>query len=329
MSNFAKTICIVLLFAVTVSAQEISAVKLSDDVLVVSGGGGNITVIKTSDGLLVVDTFISPKLATEAKKLIEQHFPDQPVRFVVNTHYHWDHTFGNQVFSDALIIAHINDSDRVRKDYAERVAEIHSSGDRIKELEAQLSQPAGLSADKATEIKKELETLRQTQEQYGNFVLTPASMSLDGSARLEHGGKTFWLLHFGPGHTDGDLVILDVQDRVLIMGDLVFNHMFPYIDINAGADIQNWLSTLQKLIDRSGEYDHVVPGHGDTGDVQVLKDMKSQLVDLWQAVADARKQGLTLQQAKEKITLDQYKDYGRQDSLQENIEACWLMKDKK
>lgn len=328
MKKVIGSICIVLLFTVAISAQEISAKKISDDVLVVSGAGGNITAVKTSDGLLVVDTFISPATAKEAKRLIEQNFPGQPVRYVINTHYHWDHTFGNQVFSNALIIAHINNSDRVRKDYAERAAEIASSGDRIKELEAHLSQHAGRDTEEAKKTAEELERLKRTRENYGDFVLTPAPMSLDGGARLEHGGKTFRISHFGPGHTDGDVVILVVEDRVLIMGDLLFNHLFPYIDVNGGADIKNWIATMQKLIAKSDKYEKVISGHGEVGTVQALEDMKSQLKDLWAAVADARKRGLTLEQAKEQIKFEQYKEYGRFDALPGNIEACWKIMDK-
>ena len=322
------SILVVLLFATVASAQDITSEKIQDDVLVVMGAGGNITAINTSDGLLVVDTFLSPSTARKARAEIEKAFPGVPVRYVINTHYHWDHTFGNQEFKDALIIAHINNSDRVRTRYSERAAEYAGSAQKISDLEKHLAEHAGKDPEKAEEVKKELERWRGIRENYGEFELVPAPFSLDGGARIEHGGKTFYIYHFGAGHTDGDVVVFSKEDRVLVMGDLLLHHSLPFIDYRAGADVPNWIATLSKLIAKADTYETVVPGHGAVGTVQALRDKKGYLQDLWDAVKNAREKGLTLDQAKEQITLEKYKDYGWRQQLPANIEACWNMMEK-
>lgn len=316
---------LLVLAAAMLQAQEITSKKLQDDVLVVTGTGGNITAVDTGDGLLVVDTFISPSTGRAARAEMEKHFPGVPIRYVINTHYHWDHTFGNQVFKDALIVAHINNSDRVRADYAERASEIQGAAGRIKELEAHLAQHAGKESDKAEEITEELERLKRMRENYGDFELVPAPFSLEAGARIELGGKTFHLFHFGPAHTDGDIIVLDAEDRVLVMGDVLFNHMLPYIDVNGGADIVNWIDTLSRLIGMADRYDAVVPGHGEVGDVQALRDKKQYLQDLWDLVAKARADGMTLEQAKEQLKLEKYSEWGRQAAWPDNIEEAWLI----
>lgn len=304
-------------------AQELTVTAVQDDVLVVSGGGGNVTAVRTAEGVVVIDSFVSPAAGAGARALIEKQFPGAPIRYLINTHHHWDHTFGNQIFRDALIIAHINNSDRVGRDYAERAAEYAGSAGKIADLERHLAEHAGADPAKIEELKKELERWQGIRRNYGDFALTPAPFSLESGARLEFGGKTFHLLHFGKGHTDGDIVILIPEDRLLVTGDLLFHHTIPYIDVPAGADIDNWAATLGRLIGRAAEFDTVVPGHGLVGTADALRDMRAYLLDLRAAVQQAKAAGTSLEQAKTEITLDQYKGYARYNALPANIEAAW------
>ncbi len=311
----------IVLVAVVAWSQEIAMEKIADDVLVLTGGGGNITAINSDKGILVVDSFISPKAAQQARDLIEKQFPGKKIRYLVNTHFNLDHTFGNQVFRDTEIIGHINNS-KWWGFYDELIDRVRASGDRVKELEAKLNS-VEQGTQEAEKIKRELEEWKQNQENYKDFVLTKANLDLDGNLDLRLGNKTIRILHFGPGHTDGDLVLLAEEDRVLIMGDLLFCHSVPYIHSHAGADVLNWVKSLDKLLQMSEKYDIVVPGHGGVGTKQILEEQKSYLLDLWQAVVTAFKSGVSLDQAKAEIKLEKYKDYDRYNSLDTNIEACW------
>lgn len=273
---------IVLFLATALSAlsQPIQTTEITDDVIVVHGGGGNITAVRTDDGILVTDSFISPEAAREARDLIEKHFPDATIRYLVNTHHHSDHVGGNQCFKDVAIVGHRN-------------------------LER------GMMRERAA-AKAESE----------DYVATPPAVQISANTTIKLGGKTFEILHFGTGHTDNDLVVLDRQDKLLIMGDLLFVRKC-YI-MNSGSDVKNWIATLDKLMIRSDRYQYVVPGHGAVvTDASALKQLQDYLVDLWTAVTDAHRKGLTLEEAKQEIRLEEYAEYGDYDQLGLDIEVCW------
>jgi glyoxylase-like metal-dependent hydrolase (beta-lactamase superfamily II) len=91
---------------------------------------------------------------------------------------------------------------------------------------------------------------------------------------IKLGGKTVRLIHPGRGHTDGDLVALFVEDRVLHTGDLFFNGRYPNIDLEAGGTVQEWSATIDRLLALEGEYDHVIPGHGPLTDAAGLRQFQ-------------------------------------------------------
>jgi len=321
-------LCTLFLAAVP-QEPEIKSEPLSDTVLVLTGGGGTVTAVAGRDAVAVVDSFISPAAARKARKLIEE-FSYKQIRYLVNTHYHYDHTFGNQVFADAAIIAHPNCVRRVREQYAERAAELAAAGVRVKQLEKKFRETVEHDSAKAGELKAELDRERRIASQYKGMVLTPAPAALTGSLTIELGNKSLQLLNFGPGHTDGDLVAYVPRDNLLIVGDLVFNYSIPYIDVDAGADILGWISVLEKLYEMCDADTRVVPGHGEVGTRQALSDMRDYLRDLWKAVGAARTAGKTLEQAKTEVKLENYSSYGRYESaLASNVEAAWKLYDKR
>jgi len=115
------------------------------------------------------------------------------------------------------------------------------------------------------------------------------------------GGKTIRLLHPGRGHTDGDLVALFVEDRVLHAGDLLFNRFYPNVDLEAGGSVREWPHTL----DRAAEYDFdkVIPGHGEVADRESISRFRAFLTDLWGQANDAARRGWSLDQALEGVQL--------------------------
>lgn len=278
-----KTIVLSTLFLATALAalcQPIQTTEITDDVIVVHGGGGNITAVRTDDGIVVIDSFISPQAAREARDLIEKHFPDTPIRYLVNTHYHADHVGGNQCFKDVAIVGHSNLERRMMRDHAE------------------------------------------TKAESDEYVPTPPTLQISSNTTIKLGGKTFEILHFGTGHTDNDLVVLDRQDKLLILGDLLFVRKC-YV-MNSGSDVKNWIATLDKLMIRSDQYQYVVPGHGAVvTDASALKQLQDYLVALWTAVTEAHRKGLTLEQAKQEIRLEEYADFEDYDRMGLDIEVCW------
>ena len=328
MRLFTLLFAVISLAALPQQQLEIKAEPLSDSVLVVTGGGGNVTAVVGREGVVVIDTFTSPAAARLALEKITE-FSHKTVRYVINTHYHADHTFGNQIFADAAIISHPDCAKRVAESYAERAEQYAAAPERVRQLEAEFRDAIESDSQKAAKIKEELDRQRELAALYKGMVLTPAPITSDGGMTLDLGDKKLQLLHFGPGHTDGDLVVFVPEDNLLVTGDLIFHHSIPYIDVGAGADVQGWIGVLSKLYEMCDANTRVVVGHGEVGDRQALADQSDYLGDLWKAVSDARSAGKTLDQTKEELKLEKYSHYERyQRALASNIEACWQLIEK-
>jgi glyoxylase-like metal-dependent hydrolase (beta-lactamase superfamily II) len=190
----------------------------------------NIVLIDTSEGLVVVD---SRSTHADARDLREElrYVSTSPVRYLVNTHFHWDHTFGNALFPDAVILGHRRCREQLVADGEATKVEL-SEADWI---------PAAMRSD------------------YLEVVVTPPVVTFTSDASIHLGSRDIELVYLGRGHTDSDVVVL--IDDVVIAGDLVeegappsFGDSFP----------RAWLTTLDLLIERSAG--PIVPGHGDVVD---------------------------------------------------------------
>jgi cyclase len=306
------------------NAQEITAQRLSKDVMIIQGGGGNMTVVTTDDGIVVMDTFISPAAAGKARKIIEK-VTDRPIRYVINTHFHADHSYGNQVFSDAVIIGFHDYAKRAIARYGkDRLA---SLSETIRSLESQL-EAADPGSDGAHRLKERLSEVQKLKNDSKFFLLTKPDIELKGNATIYLGGKNFEILHFGRAHTDSDLVIFVPEAKLLVTGDLCWNRYICYID-PAESDPLNWIAALDNLLGLQAEVHYVVPGHGYPGSIELLKTQREFLDMLWQEVKAVRIHGFSLEQAKQKITMRTYKDYEHyESSLPFIIESCWRIQER-
>lgn len=238
--------------------------RLTDDVFVLYGQGGNVGVLKTDAGTLVVDSMLMPLQGKKIRELAEK-LTGQPVRVVVNTHYHWDHTHGNPAFdADTEVVT----TTRTRENLLARDAKFWE-GD--------------------------------------NAVGLPDT-TFEHEHTIPIGGKTVRLLHPGRGHTDGDLVAVFVEDRVLVAGDLAWNKRYPNIDLEAGGSIEQWIGTLDRVL--ALDFDVVIPGHGMATSAGTVREFQTFLRDLHAVGRDAAARGLTLEQTLAEPSLEAYADYG-------------------
>ncbi len=189
---------------------------VTDSVHVIYGVGGNVAVLRTSRGTVIVDTMTFPTQGRRIRELAER-LGGGPTQLVANTHYHLDHTHGNPAWPAGT---HIVATERTRA-YLEHFDSAFGEGSAAGVL------PNDLVAERH---------------------------------ELIVGDKTIRFFHPGRGHTGGDLVVLFVEDRVLHAGDLVFNRLYPNIDLEAGGSVQQWAGTLDRVL--SLDFDAVIPGHG-------------------------------------------------------------------
>jgi cyclase len=268
-----------LLSTIVIAQQEeppaITIEKVSGEVYCLYGQGGNIGILKTGEGLLVVDSQ-SKETAPEVLKKIAA-LSAKPIKYLVDTHYHGDHTNASEVIGkDAVIIMHPNCKASLMKNQEEGEAK-----------------PGYLSKVK----------------------------SWEKDMVLQMGEENVKLLHFGSGHTAGDLVVVFEKSKVLHTGDLFFHGMPPYIDVKDGSDTGNWVLTIETLCQKYPDY-KIIPGHGPVTDPGNYLKLAGYLKYLRKEVAAAIQAGKTKEQTMETIDLEPFqwmKDSSRFTNKKGNI----------
>ena len=272
-------------------ADEAKTIKVLENVYTITAGDGvdsNTTFIITKEGVIVIDTRPTP---TEARKVLAEirKLTALPIVYTINTHYHGDHTFGNQIFKNSkTIIAHKN----VRNKLVESGQE-HLS----------LFKTFGLPGIDEVEI-------------------TPPNIIYEKEMEIWLGGYRLQLLYHGKGHTDGDTIIYIDQLRTVITGDLVFNKKIPY---TADSYIDDWIDSLKYIELLKNET--VIPGHGPIGERTTIISMKHYLMNLKELVLAQLKDKKTLKETQEivePILRKKYKDWEDLDWIKDNIERAWL-----
>jgi cyclase len=236
---------------------------VSKDVSCIRGLGGNVGVLRTSEGAVVVDTMTFRMQGDRIRELAEE-LGGGPVQVVLNTHWHQDHTHGNPAF------------------------------------------PAGT---KIVSTERTLEHLRNRDAAYwtGAAAGTLPNETFTDEHEIKLGGKTIRAMHLGRGHTDGDMVVLFVEDRVLHTGDLFFNGRYPNVDLAAGGSVKEWGDTLDRVL--ALDFDRVIPGHGPVSDRAGLIAFQRFIRQLWQVGADAAAKGESLAEAQHTAALTEDKGY--------------------
>lgn len=260
--------------------------------------GTNIVALKSQQGLVIVDTEKSSKIAAKLKERIAEEHGRPDFVYTISTHDYWDHSNGNDAFRGVPIVGHhlclkgMKDFDSRRKEFAEKYRE-----GWLSYLNKQLG-----TLDPDT---RELRIIRE-QLQYGQivykelregFVSVPPSVTFSDRATLHLGDMTVELISFGLGHTESDILIHVPDENMLIVGDSFQKNELVWIDENAPGE--RWLEILNHRLHYEIRLDHVVPGHGELMTGKELKTQKNFIQELWDGVKSLRKEGLTLDKVKD------------------------------
>ena len=258
-------------FVIEEVADDIYQARGTGNLLV----GSNAAIIVNDNDVVVIDSHISPAAAAVLARELES-ITTKPIRYVINTHFHFDHAHGNQVYPpDIQIIGH------------EFTYEMLSTGGSMgRSYEGYLdwiaSQPGG------------------TEGQQG-LVPTPPNVTLADRMTLIRGDREIQLLFFGRGHTGGDIVVFLPKEKVLFTGDLLLEGV-PFM---GDGYLGDWSATLDKLSEL--DFDTVVPGHGrpftDRARISHLQDLTS---DLWQSIRQSCADGLSAELASEQIDVSRH-----------------------
>ncbi|MCU0236423.1 MAG: MBL fold metallo-hydrolase [Acidobacteria bacterium] len=306
------------------AGAEVRAVPVANGLYLVEGlEGGNVAFLVTDEGVLVVDSGTSP----EAGRLIMAEIAkktDKPVKYLVLTHYHGDHTFGLQAFpSSTVIIAQQNTADNIRHLNEPRIRGMMEKA-MPEMVAAQKLAVDKLRKKKGKDLKKEEERLQELEAglaQLRELRFVYPAITFQTKLSVFLGGQEVEVVHLGRAHTDGDALVHFPGLNVLHTGDLLFAASYPYIGVEAGADTASWIAAIERAA--SWEVETVIPGHGRITDKQGLLKMAAYLSELREAVKGAIAAGKSLAEAKKMAPLPSWKGFDRERQLPMNIEAVY------
>ena len=248
------------------SKVQMKVTKVNGNVYMLEGAGGNIGASVGEDGIVIVDDQYAP-LADKIRAALKG-ITDKPVRFIINTHYHGDHTGGNALFQkDAPILA----QDNVRK----RMEQGTTAGNLGK---VSMQMPA------------------QPKE-----ALPIITFEHDVTVHLN--GEDIRALHFPSGHTDGDSVIFFPKSNVVHMGDDFVTYGFPFVDLGAGGSVEGMISAVEHVMAQLPPDVKVIPGHGPVSNLDDMKKFVSMLKETLAVVDKGIKQGKSLEQMQKENVL--------------------------
>jgi glyoxylase-like metal-dependent hydrolase (beta-lactamase superfamily II) len=255
----------------------------------------NAAVILTNDGVVVVDSHSKPSASFALYRQI-QAVTRQPIRRIINTHFHWDHWQGNQTYAQRYPDLEIIASQRTLENLTRPDAGHGGIPYVNKQLEAvpkeieQLREELSRATDPARRAKLE-SNLKQAQDylaEIRQFKPALPTRTVADRLTLTDGGRIIDLMVLGRAHTDGDLFIYLPQDKVVATGDALIDWM-PFI--NDGYPLE-WIETLNRL--EGFDFDRIIPGHGDVAPRAQLAFFRGYLADMIDAVKQAAADGASL-----------------------------------
>jgi len=257
------------------SKVQIKVTKVAGNVYMLEGAGGNIAASVGDDGILIVDTEYGPladKILAALKGIAGS---DKAVRFVINTHYHGDHTDGNAAFAErgATIIA----TENLRK----RLENGSTGGDG-----------GALKFQQPPQPKAALPVI-----------------TYDDHIAVHFNGEEIRIFHFPAAHTDGDSVVYFSKSNVVHMGDEFIRYGFPFIDVNSGGSVQGMIAACERAAAEFPADVKVIPGHGALATMDDVREYTKMMKDTTAAVQDALLQHKTLEQMKSEKVLAPWQKY--------------------
>jgi glyoxylase-like metal-dependent hydrolase (beta-lactamase superfamily II) len=235
----------------------VEATPIRAGLYLVTGRGGNIVASSGDDGLFLVDDQYAP--LTERIQAALEEITDQPVRFVINTHWHGDHVGGNENFAQAgaVIIAHQNVRSRMSSD----------------QFMAAFNRTVPASPPKALPV-----------------------VTFTEGVTLHLNGNDVQIIHVANAHTDGDALVYFRNDNVLHMGDIHFNGLYPFIDLGSGGGSHGVIAAVERALELADDETVVVPGHGPLSNRAELAAYGAMLSGFRDRIAALKAEGLSLEE---------------------------------
>lgn len=248
-------------------APSFRITPVSEQVLLLQGKGGNIALLKGSQGMLLVDDDYR-NLSPALKEELNRQGGLDALTYVINTHWHGDHTQGNFALGEhARIVAHDNVRSRLL-------------------------------------TRQEIKLFNMVSEPYPESAVP--SLTYDSTLTLHMNGETVKLVHYPGGHTDGDTVVFFEEANVVHTGDHFFNGFFPFVDVDSGGNVLQMADNVKVILDRINDDTRIIPGHGPLASKADLQAFHEMLVGTAAEVKAMKDQGMNLGQIQLKGLSDRW-----------------------
>ena len=236
----------------------IKTTPLRDNLFLLQGAGGNMVAQTGPDGQLLIDTSFSPAVPRIREALAS--LSKDPLNAIINTHWHFDHTDGNEGLHTpgVSILAHANTRQRLATPQVMRLLDLHFPASPAQAL---------------------------------------PTLTFDHEFTAYHNGDQIDLVHFDPAHTDTDIYIHFTKGDVLHVGDIWFNGFYPLIDDSSGGRISGMIAACDQALSLAGPQTKIVPGHGPLGDKAGLQSYRDMLATVRDRVSKLKASGSSLEEA--------------------------------
>jgi cyclase len=236
---------------------QIQTIEVADGVYMLRGAGGNIGISAGEDGILMIDTQFA-ELMKKIKSAIAE-INRGPIRIVLNTHWHYDHTYGNEPLgkSGALIMAHENARMRMKSE----------------QTFPDFDMDIPVFPDAALPL-----------------------VTFNDSLTLHFNGDEIQVIHIENAHSDGDIVIYFRKANVMQTGDIYFSVLYPFIDVSHGGSIDGVIAAADKILGIVDENTKIIPGHGPLSNREGLKKYRDMLITLRDRIQSQIEEGKTLEE---------------------------------
>lgn len=267
------------------SNVEIVQTEITPNIYMLEGSGGNIGIFKGEDGVIMIDNQFAP-LSEKIKASIAE-ISDHPVTYVLNTHWHGDHTGGNENFGTdgAIIIAHNNVKERMSTE------QVNKAFNRTTPASPKISWP---------------------------------QITFEDGLNVHLNGESVMMIHVHNAHTDGDAFVYFPESNVLHLGDCFFNGRFPYIDLGSGGSIDGAISAIQTALMLANHGTTIIPGHGKLAHKADLLKYYTMLQVMKERVLSAMSEGQSIDEMKAANLGEGYEEWGTGFiSLDRFIDIIW------
>lgn len=241
---------------------QITSVKITDNIYMLQGAGGNIGLSFGSDGIFIIDDQFAPlheKIMAVIDELTGDTAAESANTFLLNTHFHGDHTGGNELLgkTGAVIMAHRN----VRK---------------------RLS------------VEMNIPFFKKTSSPVPGIGLPV--ITFEQNITLHLNGDDVKIIHVGPAHTDGDAIVYFSKADVIHGGDILFTNSYPFIDLDNGGSVSGVIAAVETILKLAGDKTKIIPGHGDLTDKAGIEAYHKMMSTIFESVSEMVADNKTLEQ---------------------------------